>query len=162
MERISDPLALLQRIERGELRGAIALKALAETGSFVFHGSSRRLEELEPRQALNNGEPDGRPAVFAAPDEGYELAVFMALVAPGGRSSFSTQGARDGRWDFTADQKAISYAKHPETEGFVHVFWKRDFTQDTQFQYRCERNIRPLLVVRVARDDIPQGIAQSG
>lgn len=160
MERLESASELISRIERGELSGRKAIEALAATRQFVFHGSKDRIEELEPRQALNEGLPDGLPAVFAASDDAYDLAIFMALVGPGGRTAFSTQGVRDGHFDFQADAAALQYAQSPGTEGFVHVLPKNEFVRDTEFQYRCDHSIKPRLIVRVSSADIPTMITK--
>lgn len=159
---------LFARIERGELRGKEALAALAQTKQFVFHGSPRKFDELEPRQSYNDGKPDGEPAISAGPDEAYELAIFMALIRSGEtrmnvpkggrRSSFSTQGARDGQWDFRANALALEDAKSPDAIGYVHAFDKKDFQPHTRYEWRAYHKVKPLLVVPVTARDFPEGV----
>ena len=161
---------LVAKIEHGALKGKEALVKLAETQKFVYHGSTVRIPELEPRQSYNNKESDGEPSISAAPDEGYELAIFMSLIRSGesrtdrprgGRTSgFATSGAKDGRWDFTANKLAFEDATDPDARGYVHVFRKKDFQQyqDRTYEWRAYKNIKPLLVVTVTAEDLPHGI----
>ena len=118
----------------------------------------------------SNKVPDGDPSISAAPDEGYELAIFMSLIRSGenradrprgGRtSSFATSGAKDGRWDFTANKLAFDDATVPDAVGYVHVFNKNDFRQyeDRKYEWRAHQKIKPLFVVPVTAEDLPPDI----
>lgn len=147
---------IVEKIKTGELVGRKALEALAATRQCVFHGSSQLIEQLEPRQAYNEGKPDGEPAVFAARDEAFELAIFRALFQ-NGRTQFSTQGKAvdKGDWGFGADESA---RKNITSKAYVYVFLKTDFQEDTRFQWKRYESIKPLIIIPVHPEDAPVNI----
>ncbi len=170
MEKIPQPspeAALIARIEGGELTGKEALQELAATKKFVFHGSSLIIEEFEPRQPMSHGRPDGKPAICVAPDEGYELAIFSALYLTGKEWKNPVEGSRRGRfstsdqnWGFEANKLALEEARSPEAVGYVYVFKKKDFQEyrGRKYEWRRDKNIKPLLVVKVTAQDFPQDV----
>lgn len=135
------------------------LRKLESEGVWVFHGSGKRLEALEPKQAINSstGKPleDGAPAVFASPSA--DLAIFMALVnkhnAPeGAHSAFSTFA--DGSAKFKATPETMSQIKN--ARGYVYVLKKDGFIEKTKLESISENSVEPEKVIEVTDKDLPQ------
>lgn len=164
-----DATQLLQDIRDGKIEGTEALQKLAATKQFVFHGSPANAEILEPRQATNEGVPHGNPGISAAPDDSYELAIFIALVnsfknqpsRPKGsrRSGFAIAGGLDRRGDMYANKLAYEDATSPEAYAFVHVFTKKEFEHFEDREWRAYRPVKPIVTVRVTAKDFPKGVA---
>lgn len=53
------------------------LRELEQSGKYLFHGSLKRIDTLEPRQPYSHRLPDGSPSVCASND--LDTAIFMAL-----------------------------------------------------------------------------------
>lgn len=158
---------LLQDVRDGVLGGREALSQLASTKQFVFHGSPDKIEVLEPRQALNDGEPHGRPGVSAAPDESYDLAIFMALVNSAKNQSSRPKGSRWSGFaisgprhegDMQANKLAYEDATSSEAYGYVYVLTKKDFVHFEDREWRAHKPVRPVLAIRVTAKDFPKNV----
>ena len=135
------------------------LLELERSGQYVFHGSARSIETLEPRQGRDFSErtgrmePDGAPAVAAT--EHADVAIFRALVNPEqfpGSGYGSGFGVADGKHHFEATQEVLDGIK--DKAGYVHVLLKRGF-QPVRGEWRAEEPVRPESIVRVTADDLP-------
>jgi hypothetical protein len=167
-KNLVDATGLLQDIRDGKLEGREALEKLAETKQFVFHGSPDNIAILEPRQAINDDQPHGKPGVSAAPDESFELAIFMALVGsrknqpsrPHGirYTGFSVSDGVDGRGDLHANRLAYEDATSPGAFGYVHVLTKKDFEHFEDREWRAYKPVSPVLAVRVTAKDFPKNV----
>lgn len=147
-----------------QLSGKELLQTLEDSGKYVFHGSYQKLDEFEPRQSMTldqNGKeiPDGPPAVFAS--DRADLAIFRALInhhmdkAPGNWSGWDING---NNRIFKAVKTSIEKAKDPSHRGFVHVFNKSDFKTFRGDEEICEKNVRPVSVIEVKGEDLPENI----
>lgn len=133
---------------------------LERHGSYVFHGSGRSHQQLEPRQAYTvvNGQSvkDGEPAIFAS--ELVDYAIFMALIdvnwVSGCRASCSFE---NGRLIFCANQFTLEQLEKPIV-GFVHVLEKRKFTQRSGIEWMSRSIVKPSSVLQVRVDDFQKTI----
>lgn len=141
---------------------------LEASGQYVFHGSPSRIEELEPRQAYNHpegsqaGVPDGAPAVAATPL--VDVAIFRAIV-----NSDNIKISHSSRFgpDKEDDKKmrfGLSVNGHSDlegTKGYVYVLPKDTFApyqRTASFEWRSSENIKPIQVVEVSAEDLPEDI----
>lgn len=137
------------------------LRILEQEGRWVFHGSSSKLEVLEPRQAYqypHNSDigkiRDDRPAIFTSPVA--DIAIFMAIInktnAPkGSRSGFYPQS--DGTVTFRATKETMEQIKN--ARGYVYVFSKEKFSPRSNIEYVSYGSIRPEEVLSVTEEDLP-------
>lgn len=138
--------------------GRRELLSLEKTGKYVFHGSPDRIEILEPRQAVNKGENDGNPAIFATPHT--DTAIFRSLindrnVTGDSESKFGIDDKKGGLY-FEATQNLIDNARGKI--GKVYILDKKDFFQFEGTQCITEKTIKPIRVIEVNYDDLPDYI----
>ena len=139
---------------------ASGLEKLAKTGKYLFHGSPTKMEVIEPRQAYNNSQPDGEPAVVAT--SFYQLAIFRAImlaaraqVSPGHyQSGFSFS---NGKLSFRANKETLTTARSNIT-GFVYVLDKGSFRKHSSMEYRASASVRPVRVFEVGANDLSEEI----
>ncbi len=133
------------------------LLELERSGRYVFHGSARSIETLEPRQGKNFSpasrrmEPDGAPAVAAT--EHADIAIFRALVNQDqfpDYGYYSAFGVADGK-PYVKMSKAV-LAGLREKVGYVHVLPRKMF-QPVRGEWRAETSVHPDFVVRVTASD---------
>lgn len=136
------------------------LRKLAEVKRYLFHGSPEKLETIEPRQAYNNSQTDGQPAVIAT--SYYEIAVFRAIMLAAKakisngqyKSGFSTE---NGKISFRASKNTLDVAKS-NMIGFVYVLDKSGFQEHNSMEYRAFRTVKPTQIIKVSSDDLPRNI----
>ena len=152
------------------------VKDFKDDGTHVFHGSANEeLQELKPYQATyvnEEGEiiPDGEPAVAATPY--IQIAVFRALVnkqtLPFPHSS-GFDAYQDGTTSFKVDSEKTLNEARSGKEGCVYVLEKKKFTpysRDAQadedsMEWRSSRPVKPVGILRVTSDDLPESIVIS-
>jgi hypothetical protein len=138
----------------------IELVEMERDGAYVFHGSGRSHDQLEPRQAYTvvNGQSikDGEPAIFAS--ELVDYAIFMALIdvnwISGCRASCSFE---NGRLVYGANQLTIDQFAKPII-GFVHVLEKNKFAPRCGIEWMCTSIVKPSGVLEVTVDDFQKTI----
>lgn len=136
--------------------GKQKLVELENENKYVFHGSGFIIEEFEPRQAHNFIEgqqiSDGERAVFTSQYADY--AVFMALVnevnCPKGYHSGVSFD--NGELVFRATKETLKQLED-ETEGYVYVFNRTDFTKRSDNEWVSHKKIKPIFVITVTRSD---------
>lgn len=140
------------------------LRELENSGNFVFHGSGKKLERLEPRQAHNypdkNPEvkiPDDKPAVFATPNA--DIAIFMSVfnkenASKGSRSSFGAND--DGPHYFGVTKETMDQIKN--ANGYVYVFEKSKFNMRSKMEGLSYEPVEPVEIVEVSERDLPKNI----
>lgn len=132
--------------------GRKLLNQLEKTGRFVFHGSPRQLQKLEPQQQKNFDYErgrllnDGKPAVCAT--QIAEVAIFRALVHQG----WTSFGSRDGKIIFGAS--AIALRKAKTRHGYVHLLRKKSFRKHSPYELRSSRSVRPVRIITVSFKDL--------
>ncbi|OGG57213.1 hypothetical protein A3D71_03860 [Candidatus Kaiserbacteria bacterium RIFCSPHIGHO2_02_FULL_55_20] len=136
------------------------LMALERTGLYVFHGSGRDLDKLEPRQAIDSQTgPDGPPAVFAS--NAAEYAIFMAVVAPLGQTSSGATVSNDAPpvFHFEASKETLDRLTD-DSFGFVYVFNKDEFEphKGAGIEFKSLQEVHPLKKIRVSKRDLPKNI----
>ena len=149
----------VEEIKSGEIAGREALEFLQNTGEYVFHGSWQRLDEIEPVQAYSHDELDGEPAVCTTSN--HDVSIFRSLVnTPKCVSEIRSAGWSNetGEFIFTATKTAMESAEDVDATGYVHVFNKSDFERYRGMEYRTNEKIRPLFIVEVGKDDLPEDI----
>lgn len=160
-----EPLSQLELIKRGAIKGREALEWLSQTGDYVYHGSSQRLDSLEPRQQKTWDYDqqvsvlDGEPAVCAA--NVYEPAIFRALINRYfdlSNSHWSGWGGNGATIQYRATQTALDGASKEGVTGYVHVFRKEQFAPYRGMECRTNEVIIPELVVAVSAKDLPPNI----
>lgn len=130
---------------------------LEKAGNVVFHGSLNQIDELEPRQAYNNGKKDGKPAIFATPFA--DIAIFRALINGDNLNEESSNrfGMKDDdKIYFEATANLIKNAK--KLNGKIYVFDKKSFGELEGTQCRSHQSMTPLEVIEVTADDLPNDI----
>ena len=138
------------------------LLSLEKEGKYVFHGSPKRITILKPRQAYNyskeaeNMEKDGEPAVFATPYA--DVAIFRALTDTRGvRGNSRSQFEMDSdKLHFSATKNILEAAK--TKVGLVYVLDKHKFQDFEGMQCRSLETNKPIEVIEVTVDDLPQNI----
>lgn len=151
-------------VETGVVSGREVLEWLAENGDYVFHGSDRRLLELEPRQQMQfnpkTGEnvPDGEPAVCTA--RSVDPAIFMGVLKGHGSAGMGSHSgwSFEGNWRFYATADMLESAGHSEAPGYVHVFEANEFRQHQGDEWRAHRVVVPKYVIPVGFNDLPPDI----
>jgi len=143
---------------------------LAESGRYLFHGSSLKLKELEPRQAYTRNhqtglmEKDGTPAVFATnvPD----IAIFMAIMDKSRirgefRTSFDCTNG-NGRINVRLSATSNVLSSLDELSGFVHVLEFSDFNkrEGKVAEYISLVSVFPVAVVSVTSADLVRKIEE--
>ena len=156
---MEEKISSLDLIEQGEISGRKALEIL-DNGEYLYHGSSFKVEELEPRQAYNwsTGEkmPDGDPVVFAT--DNYERAIFMAVLKEL-QGTHGTSIEKDEKTcHFRIDKrKAEQLKERPDVSGYVMVLPKKSFTKKGG-DYRSKIAVSPQFCIKVTKEDLPENI----
>ena len=134
------------------------LKEFEETELYVFHGTKADVEELEPRQAIDNVTgPDDEPGVHASQIADY--AIFMAVAAPLGHSRSGATDSEDGSITMHYGiEKAIQEQLNDQTSGWVYLFKRDDFKQRRSVEWISTKTIKPLFKIKVFKGDLPKDI----
>ena len=134
-------------------------------GEFLFHGSPKELDQLEPRQAFRYDEKlgkmveDGEQSVCAT--HLADIAIFRALVnhdnaptehdsefgSPVEDNSFCHLGASHG----TLDQVRGKV-------GYVHLLDRKDFSRHSPMEWRSSNIVVPVKSIKVTYEDLPDTI----
>jgi len=138
------------------------LLSLEKEGKYVFHGSPDTIAVLDPRQAYNYSketgkmEKDGEPAVFATPYA--DVAIFRALTDTRGVKGESTSqfGIDGDKLHFSATKNLLEAARRKV--GRVYVLDKQKFQDFEGMQCRSEEPNKPIEIIEVTVDDLPQNI----
>lgn len=133
------------------------LRALEESGKYLFHGSGAVIEKFEPRQAFNYKDgvqiPDGLPAIFASPI--LDCAIFRALFS---KANFPQGSYSAWSWDtsgviiFKATKKSLAELRD-DMQGHIYVFDRADFTKKNMADWICHEQIVPVMAFIVTRLD---------
>ena len=132
------------------------LKKYQEEG-FLFHGSSDKLECLEPRQAYTfiNKEKvkDGEPAVFTSPF--YKIAIFMSLFNKKNCQHGFDVGYHfdNGNFNFRATKKSMDQL-NDSSVGYVYVFSKDDFSERNSAEFVSYKTVKPVGIIEVGKSDL--------
>lgn len=134
---------------------SITLSELERQGKYVFHGSGKRLEQLEPRQAYTTVDgqsvKDGVPAIHAS--ELADYAIFMALIDVNWQKGCRASCSYDNeKLTFGANSFCLSLIT-PSTVGFVYVLLKSDFEHRIGIEWRSYSKVEPVAIVAVVLDD---------
>lgn len=138
------------------------LLELEKTEKYVFHGSSDKLEELEPRQGynynkeLNKMVEDGEPVVSAAPY--VEIAIFRAIINNDNAPKNHKSGFRysNNELSFRAPQETLDQIKNKR--GFIHVLDRNDFIRVPGMFWRSDHVVKPAEIIEVDYNDLPEKI----
>jgi len=132
---------------------------LEKSGKFVFHGSAREIETLEPRQPyIERGEKHGNPCVATTPF--VDIAIFRAIINEDNfaekdySSSFSFDS--DKGIELNASQVVLNNLK--DKKGFVYVLDKSLFEKFSGMEWRSEQSVKPVEVVEVTTEDLSDNI----
>ncbi len=148
-----------QLIRSGELAGRAALEYLKQTNAYVFHGTPIALEQLEPRQAINNGQADGPPAVAATTN--IDQAIFRALI---NRINDQSAGVNHHYSAWTGTERTMSYLALSDsldnlTEEQVGYVYAMAISDNNFLPFRKEmrstQRVQPDFKVEVHKSDLP-------
>lgn len=160
-----------QSLVEREIPSKELLHEFERDGRFVFHGSSRKMERLDPRQPLNwnkeskKMEPDGKSAVCAT--RFSDIAIFRALT---GRkfplkdysTGFRLREEGDGdekklipEFDISENLRQYIRNHRSEIRGFVYVIDGKRFNCFSPMESRLEEQVVPDRVIEVGIDDLP-------
>jgi hypothetical protein len=149
-----EPKRSLATIESPE---RVKLRELEESGLYVFHGTNIDVEELEPRQAVdNNTGPDDKPGIHASQMADY--AIFMAVAAPLGHTSAGATESDDSLTVHFDIDKNVEARLNDQSMGWVYVFGKQDFVQRRPIEWISTKSAKPLFKIPVSRRDLPRNI----
>jgi hypothetical protein len=165
----SSARARLAIVEELQIGGRAALRFLAETGAFAFHGSpdaGRTL--LRPRQPMTFSTTHrrmvrhGGVAVCATLDPTvaiYHAIMHMRSIAKHvSRYQSRFRIGSDGKVSFSATVGAIEFAARPETRGWVYVLDRAGFTTFSRMEVRRRTAVRPLAAIEVSGADLPRPV----
>ncbi|MFA5934760.1 MAG: hypothetical protein WC827_02660 [Candidatus Paceibacterota bacterium] len=133
---------------------------LETQGDFLFHGSSEKLDFLEPRQAYtlkdNQKVEDGKPAVFASIYS--DIAIFMALINKENiKATFkSGYGFSNNKQEFRLTKEVKD--KLTNLKGYLYVFNKSEFQQKNHAEYVSFRIVRPIKILEINESFLPKDI----
>jgi hypothetical protein len=132
------------------------LLKLEKEGLYVFHGTTAQVDCLEPQQAYNDNEKDGKPAVFATPFA--DVAIYRSLINGDNLNEPSENqfGTTDDGIYFKASQNLLENAKN--IIGKVYVLDKEKFKDFKGTECRLEESISPIEVIEVTANDLPANI----
>lgn len=138
------------------------LLSLEKEKKYVFHGSPEDIDTLRPRQSFDFNketgkmEKDGEPSIFASPYA--DIAIFRALInrKNTNEESKSEFGINEDALCFAATPNLIEAVK--DNRAYVYVLDKNKFQDSGNMQCRSSKPIKPIEVVEVTIDDLPQNI----
>ncbi len=132
------------------------LLKLEKEGRYVFHGSTSSIDCLEPRQAYNNNEKDGLPAVFATPFA--DVAIYRSLINGNNLKEPSTNefGFTEKGIYFKTSKNLIDFAK--DLTAKVYVLDREKFKDFEGSQCRSEEPVTPMEMIEVTVKDLPSNI----
>jgi len=135
------------------------LSSLEKEGKFVFHGSAREIEILEPRQPyIEKGEKHGNPCVATTPFA--DIAIFRAIV---NEDNFSHKDYSSS-FGFDSDKGIELCASQDilddlgDKKGFVYVLDKSLFEKFSGMEWRSEGPVKPIEVIAVTAEDLSPNI----
>lgn len=137
------------------------LLSLENEGKFVFHGSAREIETLEPRQPYigkGKDEKHGDPCVATTPFA--DIAIFRAIINEDNfqqktyASSFGYDS--DKGIELCASRAVLDNLK--DKKGFVYVLDKSLFKKFSGMEWRSEQAIKPGEVITVTVEDLSSDI----
>lgn len=132
------------------------LEDLAKCHLFLFHGSPNgKIKILEPRQAFNNREPDGQPAVFAIPSP--ECAIFMSIVSEKATAGWTDRRKPNPKFMIKKSEYDKQIKEKPQI-GFVYVLDREDFRVEDEIGgrgYVSSEKVTPLAKIEVTEKDMP-------
>lgn len=131
---------------------------------FVFHGSPKVIDQLVLKQATtidpqtNQRMNDGEPAVAAT--KYLDIAIFRALINNTNcpdkhRSGF---GLDNGKLFFKATKECLEFVRENNAIGYVYILDAKKFLPYSPKEVRAYLEIRPIKVVKVTPEDLPEGI----
>mgnify|MGYP006921738614 CR=1 FL=1 len=134
------------------------LKDYETSGNYVFHGSANgEIIQLNPRQAMSFGHPDGEPCVAAS--QYLSLAIFMAVIGSKKAGGWGMEGMRpDEPYFMYLDRSAWEKAQADKWHGFVYVCDKSAFKKHNEWEWRSLQPVIPIKVISVSLDDLPNDI----
>lgn len=151
MKESFEPLRRADHIERREGESTIDyLRRLEKSEQYLFHGSSDRIEELEPRDPITDAtdeQENKRTAVYAYSSP--ELAIQRAILPK--RSDI------EGDWDVVGGTNPLQ-PEQPLLQttpnlllgsGWVHVLLRKNFEHTHGYQWVSEMPVRPRAFVGV-------------
>lgn len=126
------------------------LRRLEESGEYLFHGSSQKIDELEPRDPVADASdnPDNkRVAVYAfsSPALATQFAIIQSKHDV--KEDWNIIGGTDSE---NSDRPLLRTTPNLKLgKGYVHVLPRQQFTLTEGYQWICEKPIRPIEAVEV-------------
>jgi len=151
----------LQKTEKREnnLSPREKLLSFEKEGKFVFHGSARQIETLEPRQpCIGKDEKHGDPCVATTPF--VDIAIFRAIINEDNfpQKTYSSSFGFDSDKGIELHASQIVLDNLKDKKGFVYALDKSLFKKFSGMEWRSEKTIKPNEVILVTADDLPSGI----
>lgn len=129
------------------------LEELEKTDEYVFHGSNNLQKYLEPRQAHNSGEPDGKPAVFASQE--IIVPTFMSVFKPQEDGDSIRCGVSDDfKISLFATQHTLDRVQEEDC-GYVYIFDKSLFKHRDHHEWISYKKVTSRYIAKVFRKNIP-------
>ncbi|PWB38506.1 MAG: hypothetical protein C3F02_04085 [Parcubacteria group bacterium] len=147
------------------------LAELEASGLYVFHGSPYKIETLEPRQAYNAPEPEGKaiphgePSVAASPYA--DVAIFRAII--NGENIKMPHSSSFGA-DIDEENKKVSLhfevsedarPKIETAKGYVYVLARdkfKPFENEQGMEWRSAESAQPVEIIEVSGQDMPDKV----
>lgn len=141
------------------------LLILEAESNFVFHGSALKIKELKPRQPMiyykkirkeiNHGSPCVSATSF------INIAIFRSIINKqnfpfkGYQSSFGFNKKKNKCY-FNTTSKVLNQVK--DKKGYVYILNKKNFKKFSNIEYRSEKREKPLEIISVDYNDLPDNI----
>ncbi len=145
-------------------------RLLIPTKGYLYHGSPNPdIEQLEPRQAIHHGNPDGEPAVCAG--KNLQDSIFISLFNRSrledpntGASGWSRD--KGGPTKYTATRNVIEIANR--SKGYLYLLNPDDFDwvvlndpiHDKKRELRSFTPVKPLAKIEVTVSDFDQEVKE--
>ena len=120
----------------------------------IMHGTTRKLDRLEPRPAKDTAKESGnRTAVYMTGSA--EMAMFSALTGGveinGWRKSSIKTARKPGELPTTEVSFAVEHDEHVYPEGYVYLIEQTDSDELSDNEYKSYTAVTPLAAIKITR-----------
>lgn len=129
--------------------------------NFLLHGSTQKIELLEPRQANDAKKESGNKIAIYMGDD-VTIAIFMALVGgtdASGNTSFHKQ-TRTSSDDIekTNYQFSVDNPRMIHSSGYVYIFTRNQAEKFIDGEYHSYKPQKPVATIKIHRSDLNQPV----
>lgn len=161
-ERLDFGDEFLQKCDQEGVAVESVIEKLVGQG-FIFHGSDRRIEKLEPRRGHDMRRASGRLEAVYATDQ-PSIAIFRSIISRKRARDLKPSGGLGTSWSLDgSDKKFTASPAFKETlgEGYVHIFPKSDFKPvlgrdrdiKNPVEFITRKEVAPAAIIKVRPED---------